>query len=152
MSRKKTGLTKYGYTFKSGLELRTAEQLVKAGVEWYYERDYIDYQQSANGVCLDCDSVDIRINRTYNPDFVLPRIDGGITYLEDKGKFDMDQRRKMLAVKKSTEIDVRMVFERDNWLTKKHATRYSDWCRQKGYQCCVEEIPPEWLKGIKKLK
>ena len=148
MRKKKPDLNKYGYLFKSGLELIIADQLEEFKVEWEYESDYVDYYQHANGHCVDCDSTDILIHRIYNPDFVLTRSDGSRFYLEGKGKFDRPERSKMLAVKKTADIDVRMVFQVDNWMTKTHANRYSDWCRQKGYQCSVQLIPKEWLKGV----
>lgn len=77
----------------------------------------------------------------YTPDWqcVLIHKDGGESfYLEAKGKFDYEERRKALAViKDNPGIDLRYLFMRDNKLNKRSPTRYTDWCKQHGIRCSV---------------
>lgn len=147
----KTEIAKYGYQFKSGLELLIADQLQEAGVKWEYETVGIDYLDTKrNSVCNDCGSSDVSIKRTYWPDFILEKKAGGFMYLEGKGKWDQAGRSKMTKIKKSTDIDVRMVFESDNWLNSNHKTRYSDFAAQKGMPWSIKVIPPRWLEEVVK--
>lgn len=88
--------------------------------------------------------------RTYLPDFRLPN---GII-VEGKGKFDPDAREKMaLVTEQHPELDIRMLFMRDNYINKKSKTRYTDWCKKRGIKCAVSlegHIPVEWLEETKR--
>ena len=88
-------------------------------------------------------SLSYTIKRKYTPDFVL---DNGII-IEAKGRFTSADRTKMLRVKEThPELDIRLWFQSDNWLTKKHTMRYSDWANKNGFKYHVgEEIPKKWL-------
>jgi len=79
--------------------------------------------------------------RTYLPDFVdmdyLRRHDRVKVY-ETKGFFKPTDRKKMLAIKKSNpDLWIIMVFQRDNYLSKSKAARYSDWCKKHGFDYCI---------------
>lgn len=66
--------------------------------------------------------------------------------VETKGYFKPADRRKMLAVKKSNpKLDIRIVFQRDNYLTKSKKSKYSDWAEKHGFIWAIQEIPKEWL-------
>lgn len=98
------------------------------------------------GVCFEYESTKIPyiIRHNYTPDFVLP---SGI-YLEAKGYWDAEDRRKMLAVKESNpELDIRMVFQAPyNKISKKSKTTYAQWCDKHGIQwTSFAEIPIDWL-------
>ena len=78
--------------FRSGLEQQVADLLSSLKVKYEYESTKVPY-------ILQCN---------YTPDFLLPN---GI-YLEVKGRLTVEDRRKMLAVKKSNpELDIRFVFQ-----------------------------------------
>ena len=76
--------------FRSKLEERVATLLMTLGVSYEYESTKIPYT----------------IQHNYTPDFVLPNH----VYLEAKGYWAAEDRRKILAVKKDNpDIDLRMV-------------------------------------------
>lgn len=86
------------------------------------------------------------LKRTYLPDFKLKN---GI-YIETKGLFTSADRRKLMALREqSPEKDIRLVFQRDNKLSKKSSTRYSAWCEKYGFKYAVGYIPREWIKEKK---
>ena len=93
-------------------------------------------------VCGECGSKQCEKERWYTPDFFL---ESGII-LEVKGKFTAANRKKHKAVKElHPEMDIRMVFMRDNWLTKGHTIKYSGWCEQEDIKYAIGRIPAEWL-------
>ena len=58
---------------------------------------------------------------------------GNGIYLEAKGKFDYIERRKMAAVRAShPEKDIRMVFMRDQKLSRTSKMTYGLWCDKHG--------------------
>ena len=122
---------------RSGLERNVAAFLEEHNVPFTYEQDKIPY------------TVPIK-NRNYVPDF---KLDNGI-YIEAKGKFDAATREKMLLViKQNPDKDIRLLFMRDNKLTKVSPTKYTDWCKKHGIKCAVSEkghVPLEWLREQKR--
>ena len=114
--------------FRSQLEEKVADLLIKLGVTYDYETTKIAYQIAHN----------------YNPDFILPN---GII-LECKGYWDSEDRRKIKNVcEQNPDMDIRMVFQSPfNTITKKSKTTYAMWCdRYKIPWCTFQEIPIEWL-------
>jgi len=87
--------------------------------------------------------------RTYSPDFILPN---GII-VEAKGKLDRAVREKMaLVMEQNPHLDIRLLFMRDNKITRTSKTRYSDWCEKRGIKYAIDEqgrIPEEWIKEAK---
>ena len=80
----------------------------------------------------------------YTPDFCL--VNG--VYLETKGQFTPEDRRKILAVKKDNpDVDVRMVFQAPyNKIDKRSKTTYAKWCEKHDIPwCAFHSIPIEWL-------
>ena len=95
-------------------------------------------------MCLGCDSKDdVWKTEWYLPDFYLPDVD---LYIEAKGWFKGSDRAKMLAVAKAhPDKQFKFLFQRDNWLDKKHKGRYSDWCIKHGFDYAIgEDIPDKW--------
>ena len=90
--------------FRSNLEKNIADLLTGLGVSYEYESEKLSYT----------------IEHNYTPDFVLPNY----TYLEAKGYWAPEDRRKILAVKKSNpDVDIRMVFQSPyNTISKKSKT------------------------------
>ena len=85
--------------------------------------------------------------RTYNPDFTFK---GSSVILEAKGKLTREERSKLLWIKKyNPEADIRLVFQRDNKLSKRaESIRYTDWARKHGIPCAVGKVPKEWIDEI----
>lgn len=131
--------------WRSKFEARLGEQIKESGVKYKYEDESFNYYDKVpNGVCHSCGEKDCFTERYYTPDFFL---ENGII-LEAKGKFTPANRKKHLAVRElHPELDIRFVFMRDNWLSKKHTIKYSEWCEQHGFEYSVSRIPEEWLNG-----
>ena len=114
--------------FRSNLEKNIADLLTGLGVSYEYESEKLGYT----------------IEHNYTPDFVLPNY----TYLEAKGYWAPEDRRKILAVKKSNpDVDIRMVFQSPyNTISKKSKTTYAKWCERHDIPwSSYQEIPIEWL-------
>ena len=137
MARSKWKTTHKDLTLRSGFEKKVASYLDSKKVKYTYEEDKIPYTEPAT-------------DRKYTPDFKLPN---GI-YIECKGRFTPADRRKMaLIVEQHPDLDVRMVFMRDNTLSKSSKTTYTAWCAARGINAIVSsngEIPKEWLKASRK--
>ena len=112
---------------RSGLERQVAELLDELKIEYAYEPKWFEYV----------------IEHKYVPDFKIGNI-----YLEAKGYFPPDQRRKMKAVKKANpDLDIRLVFQAPyNKISKKSKTTYAKWADKNGFPwCAYYAIPREWL-------
>jgi hypothetical protein len=107
--------------FRSGLEERVADLLCNLGVSYEYESTRVPYV----------------IQHNYTPDF-----------LECKGYWDPEDRRKIKAVKKQNpDLDIRMVFQSPyNKISKKSKTTYAMWCDRLDIPWCeFHSIPINWL-------
>lgn len=133
--KRKRSFPHNGVEYKSGFELTVAKFLDEHSIPFSYERQpYNFYTRITKGVCLECGAKDVYQRRHYTPDFFL---DNGII-LEVKGRFMPANRTTLIDFKEhNPDIDVRMVFMRDEWLTKGKKKKYSDWCEQKGFKYCV---------------
>lgn len=105
------------------------------GIVYEYETERISFTQPEK-------------KRSYIPDIILTKMLGDKMYIELKGKFDRDAQQKMVLVKSEhPELDIRLVFMRDNRMSKNTKTKtYSDWARQKGFPFAVGHIPDGWLE------
>ena len=115
--------------FRSGLEEKVADLMIDLGVKYEYESCKIPYV----------------IHHKYCPDFILPN---GI-YLECKGLWEPEDRRKILAViQQHPEIDLRMVFQSPyNKISKRSKTTYAKFCDKHSIPWChYASIPAEWFK------
>ena len=114
--------------FSSTLERRIATLLMTLGVSYEYESEKIPYV----------------IEHHYTPDFVLPNH----VYLEAKGYWAPEDRRKVLAVKKDNpDMDLRMVFQAPyNTISKRSKTTYAQWCEKHEIPWThFHDIPLDWL-------
>jgi predicted nuclease of restriction endonuclease-like RecB superfamily len=114
--------------FRSNLEKNIADLLTGLGVSYQYESEKLSYT----------------IEHNYTPDFVLPNY----LYLEAKGYWDPEDRRKILAVKRcNPDVDIRMVFQSPyNTISKKSKTTYAKWCEKHDIPwTSYKDIPIEWL-------
>ncbi len=114
--------------FRSKLEENVASLLEGLGISYEYEAEKLSYV----------------IEHRYTPDFKLPNY----KYLEVKGYWDAEDRRKILAVKKDNpDIDLRMVFQAPyNTISKKSKTTYAKWCEKHDIPwTSYHDIPLDWL-------
>ncbi|MCP5005501.1 MAG: hypothetical protein GY941_16420 [Planctomycetes bacterium] len=137
-----------GEVYRSEYERKQAKLLVKNGVEFEYERTQLVFSEKVTGgQCAECSSTKVRKRRKYTPDFYFPTTD---IFVETKGKFDAPTRTKMKNVCEQSGRDVRMVFMRDNYLTRKRKMKYSRWCEINNIKYAIGDIPLEW--GLSSLK
>ena len=114
--------------FRSKLEERIADLLGELGISYEYESKRVPYT----------------IQHFYSPDFILPNH----VYLEAKGYWEPQDRRKILAVKKENpDLDLRMVFQSPfNTISKKSKTTYAQWCEKHDIPwTSFQNIPLDWL-------
>lgn len=84
------------------------------------------------------------INGNYIPDFILSNADytGKKIYIEAKGHFRPEAKRKMVAVKKlHPELDIRFVF---------YSRKVSDikFAEKHGFPYAIGKIPSEWMEEL----
>ena len=74
----------------------------------------------------------------YVPDFVV-HTSLGYIYIEAKGYFRPEAKRKMVAVKRQhPELDIRLIFYSGSKVNIRFAEKY-------GFKYAIETIPQEWL-------
>ncbi len=135
-----------GVTYKSGWEASVAQELHHRGISFTYEEHKVVYwTKEAGASCRSCGSRDVHKRRTYNPDFYIPS--RGL-YIEAKGKFTGSERKKHMSLKEQhPDLDIRMLFQYDNWVTDKQLQKYSDWCEKKGIEYHVGlPLPDSWFE------
>lgn len=113
---------------RSNFEAHIKQNLIKAGVAFEYEAVSYPYTST----------------HKYTPDFILSN---GVI-IEAKGLFLPEDRTKHLIIKKEhPELDIRFVFQKDQWLTKSKKTKYSDWCKKNGFMYHIgDSIPLAWIE------
>jgi len=108
---------------RNKFETRVYSALTSSRVKFKYESEKIPYLISGH----------------YIPDFVLNTKQGKI-YIETKGHFRPEAKRKMAAVKKlNPSLDIRILFYSYN-------KSYVKWCTKHGFQYAIGELPEEWLQ------
>lgn len=132
-----------GHEFRSKFELGLAKQLKEAKVKYDYEKESYEYfTKVTNGLCDDCSGTHVVQRRWYTPDFFLPN---GIV-LEAKGHFTAPNRVTLKAIREAhPTLDLRLVFQANNRISRSSETRCSDWCDQFGFKWTIKTIPEEWL-------
>ena len=119
-------------TMRSGFERKIAAALTERGVEYEYETDKITYIVPES-------------KHYYVPDFKLPN---GV-YVEGKGIFDRDSRQKMvLVIEQNPDKDIRILFMRNNKLTRTAKQTYGEWCDKRNITWAVStkgEVPEDWI-------
>jgi hypothetical protein len=136
--------------FRSQFEKRIAEQLATAGVRAAYEQRQYGITLPAPGMrCNDCRSPRVSRITRYTPDFHVYDGNTLIFVMETKGKFTGRDRKVALAYVAQHGLPYRMLFMRDNLLSKTSKTRYSDWCREHDIPYAVGSVPPEWIQECK---
>lgn len=134
--------------YRSGLEKDMAEFLGRRTIKFDYETGPVPYlSKIRSGQCILCGSKQVAKRRTYLPDFRV-----GSIILETKGKLTSAERTKFIDIKQSNpELDLRLVFQRDNRIRKGSDIYYSDWAKSHGFKWCIgTKLPPKWVKELKK--
>lgn len=137
-------LSKSSGGFRSKFEHEVAQDLKKRKIKFKYEPFKLYYKSYVRRAeCEECGSEDVFVLRPYTPDFVL---DNGVI-IEAKGKLTPETRTKMEEIISSNpRSDIRMLFQRDNWLTRAKKNKYSDWCGWKNIPYAVGQVPKKWAK------
>lgn len=109
-----------------------------------FEREFWDANHSKIALSYEPFTIDYSIieERKYKPDFVdatLFKQSSKIRVYETKGRFTGVDRKKLLAVRETNpEIELILVFQRDNKLTTaKNSSRYSEWATKHGFDYCI---------------
>jgi len=132
--------------YRSKYEANIAKDLKARRIKFEYETIKIPYYLSKKGRCKFCSSGVVFVHKVYTPDFII-----GSIILEAKGRFISSDRTKMLAAKEANpNLDIRMLFMRDQWCTKKKRKKYSDWCNDHNIKFAFgTSVPLSWIKGRK---
>ncbi len=126
---------------RSNFETKVGKDLERRGIGFKYEDKQFTYDiKPYNASCRSCGSSEVYEQRKYTPDFFL----GSGVIVEAKGQWTSKERKLLVSVLKKHDVDIRMLFMRDNWLTKRHKQRYSEWCDKRGIKWAVGSVPDEW--------
>jgi predicted nuclease of restriction endonuclease-like RecB superfamily len=107
---------------RNKFETKLRKQLTKAKVKFSYESEKIPYVIAGH----------------YIPDFIITTPHGKI-YVEAKGHFRPEAKRKMAAVKRlHPNLDIRIVFYSTN-------KTYIRWAEKHGFKYAIGDIPKDWL-------
>lgn len=121
--------------FKSKFEQAVSKVLGKRAK---YEPDKLSFTQPA-------------VERTYIPDWKI----GETTYIETKGKLDLETRKKMVWVKEQyPHYTFYLLFQNAfNRINKRSNTTYADWAERNGFEWAhwPNGIPEEWFKDVFKI-
>ena len=121
--------------YRSWFEVDIAIDALERGIEFEYEKEHI--------IWIEPEKV-----RKYNPDYFVYRRDGSLIVVEAKGRWTAEDRKKICFVtEQNPDLDLRMLFERDNTLSKSpKSKKYTEWCAMKGIKCAVgRAVPQRWL-------
>ena len=129
-SKVRRNAIKHGY--RSGFELKVAEQLNENSIEFGYEDTVIPYIQPET-------------HHKYTVDFRLPN---GIL-IEAKGRWTLQDRKKHLLIKQQhPNLDIRIVFQSANTkISKGSKTTYAAFCDKHGIQWAEKNIPESWYSS-----
>jgi len=115
-------------------EIEVAKGLLHLQKDFKYEFDY------------ETDRLDYTTTHYYTPDWTVVLPSGKRFFIESKGYLGPDDRRILKAVKaQNPDIDLRLLFQRNNKLSKTSPNKYSDWAERLGFPWCVGAIPTKWL-------
>ena len=105
-----------------------------------FERKIYD-QLKGSGASYESTRIPYVLAGHYIPDYTLPTPNGKI-FIEAKGYFRPEAKRKMVAVKRQhPELDIRIVFYRYN-------AKYERWAIKYGFKFAWGDIPKDWLNGL----
>lgn len=115
---------------RNPFERKILRQIEDAGYPVKYESEKIPYVLASH----------------YLPDYIVVTPTGKL-YIEAKGYFRPESKRKMLAVKRQhPELDIRIVFYKSK--SPKRNLAHERWAKKTGYKYSFDTIPMEWLEGF----
>lgn len=130
-----------GFKFRSGTEAKFYMLVKKLGFKPKYEAkdEIITYTIPET-------------KARYFPDFVFKKKTGDKMFIEIKGVWTLEDRKKHLLLKEQfPDKDIRLIFEKPNNKIKKNSkTTYGQWCDAKGLKWAGKTIPKEWLLEMEK--
>jgi len=95
--------------------------------------DWLKRRYGTTNVGYETHRIEYILVKEYKPDFVVKLHDGSLLFVEAKGYFRPEDRRKILAVlKMNPDLKFLIVFQKDNRIRRGSKTRYSDWCKKHG--------------------
>lgn len=117
--------------FRSMFEVDTAKFLEEKGIQYEYETEKIPYT----------------LNLTYKPDLSILTKSGKRIFLELKGRFKYEDRRKMAAVRTAhPDLDIRFVFyNARSKIAKGSVMTHADWAIKYNFPYSDKVIPQEWI-------
>ena len=87
--------------------------------------------------------------QSYTPDFTLYGENGKVIHLEFKGRFLPRDRGKLIRVVKcNKDIDIRLVFQVDQRLSKTSKKYYTQWAEDHNIPFAIKRVPEEWIKEL----
>jgi hypothetical protein len=126
-----------GVRYRSGFEAEVARGLAAERIPFEYETRALFYT----------------VPYIYRPDWIFEKHDGTDLFVETKGHFTPDDRRKLLAVKEQHPgIDLRLLFQRAGTKIRKGSkTTYGAWATQNGFEWAEgTRMPRAWMKEVKR--
>jgi hypothetical protein len=123
--------------YRSRYEESLGTYLAGHGIPFYYEKEKFSIlvPGTTGHACGKCGAKTILRTTSYTPDFFLPvpRV-----YVETKGKLDARGRKALLAFKAQyPHARLIVLFQKDNWVTKSHKHRYSEWADMNNIEWAV---------------
>ena len=126
----------YKYGYRSGLELKVADQIKEAKYPVNYETETLKY-------------IVPQKNSKYTPDFIFTKKNGKTMYIETKGRWTSTDRQKMKNILASNpNIDLRIIFQNPNQkISKGSKTTYETYALKLGIKhVAKKDMPEDWLK------
>ena len=126
------------------------DNLRRSGFEPQIEK-LLKHEAKAFGYTIEYEpeSFEVDVPIRYVPDFRLSSKNGKEIYIECKGYFDDQDRKKVLNfTKQYPEILYHIVFQRNNPLRKGSNFRYLDWCEKNGISASVGTLPEDLMKEV----
>jgi len=115
--------------YRSWLEADVAEDLKRRKIKFKYENTKVTFVEPSKV-------------RTY-----LADLDIGDLIVEVKGRWTAQDRKKMMyVIEQNPELDIRILFDKDNTISRNSKTRYSDWCDKREIKYAIgRAVPDDWL-------
>jgi Phage endonuclease I len=143
--------------FRSLFEKHVADWMYDRKIIYGYETIRLPYflRERNKVVCPNCGPVFGHSCHIYKPDFDIPK-SGAV--IECKGKLTSVDRTKLLAIRKEyPELNLYLLFQRNNPVKKGGTKRYLDWAMEAGIPAAVfkgsnddDSIPSEWYNYAKR--
>lgn len=121
--------------YRSWFEVDIAIDALARDLTFEYEKEMVPWVEPA-------------MVRKYSPDFFVEKESKELLIVEAKGRWTAQDRKKICFVlEQHPDIDLRMLFERDNTLSRSPKSKhYSEWCDKKGIKWAVgRSIPEAWI-------